>query len=263
MPDLFQNPFLHRQKLKSKENKNKKLLPNVMGNVASPYKQQNSVLFWSKAIKVTAMAMVSPFKVTIFNDSDNIPLHANYDQQMLRQYHIRLLPGGQAGTAPAGGTATAGGGPFDIATIPFFKGGEHRTHDPTRFEAWLDTKNWVNVLEVKDPNKLNVTRLKKNAKSPVNLHSSRCVLLNMTSSQTRTFLDRYRYEHVFAIVDQDLPVMDQPSFGKAALSMHLDHSNEWKHLNLDKDHFCINSEYNLSNTKSSNRCIFVHKYQAQ
>lgn len=265
MPDLFQNPFLHNPTLKSEVKKNKQLHPNVIGNVASPYIQQRSVLFWSKSIKVTAMAMVSPFKVTIFNDSDNIPVHADYDQQMWRHYHMRLLPGGQAEPAPAGeGSATAGGGPFDIAAIPINavgEVGENRTHDPTRLESWLDTKKWVNVLEAKDPK--NVKKIIKNNKHPMNLHSSRFVLLNMTSSRTRKFLDRYRYEHVHAILDQDLPIMDQPSFGKAALSMHLDHGNEWKHLNLDKDHFCTYSMYNQSNTNSSNRCIFVHKYRVQ
>ena len=79
---------------------------HILGNFKRPYAQDEGILYWSKMIKVTAMARVSPFKMTIFTDMDNIPCHADFARRLLGTYGLR--------------GEVAGGRGMDIGTLPSF-----------------------------------------------------------------------------------------------------------------------------------------------
>jgi hypothetical protein len=104
IPELIRNPLLERkattttkhdttsshetsqtrklQKTQREKEQSHKHPTNVIGVISRPYEQSKDLLYWAKAVKVTALAHGSPFATTIFLDSDNIPCHANYGKQI-------------------------------------------------------------------------------------------------------------------------------------------------------------------------------------
>ena len=108
---------------------------------------------------------------------------------------------------------------------------------------------------------------KDGMRSATNTHSSRVVMLNITSPQTLKFLDRFYFGLVFAFMEEGrghLPVHDQPYFGKAGLAMQQDSITSgdggtrlpWRDMDMSEKHLCTKSE-KCGNLKNS--CLAVHK----
>ena len=217
---------------------------HIMGNFKRPYAQEEGILYWSKMIKVTAMARVSPFKMTIFNDMDNIPCHADFARLLLRTYGL--------------GGKVAGGQGMDIATLPTrVMPLEHRRNASSNkwfFEQYYGKGRprgaaWAAM------------------RSATNTHSSRVVVLNITSPQTLKFLERYYFGMAFAFMEEGrghLPIHDQPYFGLAGLAMQQDSiagggrgtRMPWKDVDMLEKHLCTKPE-KCGDLKNS--CLAVHK----
>ena len=81
IPEHIRNPLLD----KSDDKRNRMMLenaPHPMGVLDDPYAQDRDIIYWAKSVKVTALALGSPFATTIFMDSDNTPCSANYVKQI-------------------------------------------------------------------------------------------------------------------------------------------------------------------------------------
>jgi hypothetical protein len=81
----------------------------------------------------------------------------------------------------------------------------------------------------------------------------------MKSPKTMEFLQRYRNDMVYGM---ERMKMDQPSFGKAGLSMFLDYGGAsedgFRNMVLDVDQFCENNDYSMTCQKNQS-CILLHK----
>ena len=108
---------------------------------------------------------------------------------------------------------------------------------------------------------------KDGMRSATNTHSSRVVMLNMTSPQTLKFLDRYYFGMAFAFMEEGrghLPIHDQPYFGLAGLAMQQDSiagggrgtRMPWMDVDMSEKHLCTKPE-KCGDLKNS--CLAVHK----
>ena len=95
---------------------------------------------------------------------------------------------------------------------------------------------------------------------PFNSHSTRTVILNMNSPKTMEFLQRYRNDIIHGLEGK---VMDQPSFGKAGVSMFLDYGggseSGFRSMILDDDQFCRNNAGKSRSCQTDDSCILFHK----
>ena len=152
---------------------------------------------------------------------------------------------------------------FDIATsmldiyVDRFSTEEH---PDTSYDAYNDMNDIAHWLlkdkwdEVKW--KLHTVR---SPELPFNSHSTRTVVLNMKSIKTIEFLQRYRNDMIYGLRGN---IMDQPSFGKAGLSMFLDYGGDsesgFRSMILNSTQFCDNNTGRLS-CKMHDSCILMHK----
>lgn len=123
---------------------------------------------------------------------------------------------------------------FDIATsmLNRYKD-QFKTKYPVKYADMYDSNN-INHWLFKDYwDELDwETKSIRHTNLPYNTHSTRTVILNMKSPKTMEFLQRYRNDMVFVM---ELKPMDQPSFGKAGLSMFLDLENDPLPSTSDED----------------------------
>ena len=77
------------------------------------------LMYWAKLVKIVALSKISPFKITLFNDADNLPCYADFGSKIITQYNLNPEKDGSY---------------FDIAVMP--QGG-HKNK-----ERWFDDENW-------------------------------------------------------------------------------------------------------------------------
>jgi len=224
LPDFIQST----RELDTMKNKNKTV------SFKSPYGQTQDLLYWAKLLKVTALSKISPFKTTLFVDADNIPCHANFGERILQKYKLEHGNEGEG---------------FDIAAIPV-NGAEN--YNPNQRGHWLDKAKW------QESRSRPLDHQMGGQASPINLHNTRTVLLNVTSPRTRIFLDRYHYDYLYSYIDHANINLsqEQPSFGKAALSMSVEYGDKWKDVDLLSEDFC---GWKVETSCRGNSCLAIHK----
>lgn len=188
-------------------------------------------LFWAKAVKVTAISNISPFETTLFIDAGIVPCRSDFGQKILHKYNLNRGEYGEI---------------FDIAAIPQPVA---KRHEPNQIGHWLDE---AKLSALKSRHEF---RKMWGRNSPLYSHATRILLLNVTSRRTRIFLDRYNYEYLFSYIgnSNNLPEIDQPSFGRAALSMFVDYGDKWKDVDLKGDNFCWTGDCGRDS------CLMVHQ----
>jgi len=244
IPELIKNPLLqtsnrHRIMLEKKKKKHKYHPTNVIGDVYDPYSQNHDLLYWVKSVKATALANGSPFATTIFLDSDNVPCHANFGKQI-----ETLLEKASFQDS------------FDIATSmvkSYNMNHKNKNYkNMNKIEHWLRKDQWDEV-------KWKLDSIKQ-VDLPFNSHNTRTVILNMKSPKTYEFLQRYRNNMIYELRGK---TMDQPSFGKAGLSMFLEYGggseSGFRSMILDDDRFCEHDTKYTRTCKEEDSCILLHK----
>ena len=150
---------------------------------------------------------------------------------------------------------------FDIATSMLERQErEYREEHPdSSYDAYNDMNNIAHWL-LKD--KWDKVKWKlhqvRSPELPFNSHSTRTVVLNMKSPRTIEFLQRYRNDMIYGLEGK---IMDQPSFGKAGLSMFLDYGGDsesgFRSMILNNTQFCDGRGTN--SCKMHDSCILMHK----
>lgn len=149
----------------------------------------------AKAVKVLAPSRYAPFKQTIYLDLDMVPCQKNFALALLR----------------SAAKSSVDAGHFDIA-LPFASHPNVNLPMPS-----IDKQRQNNEgNDVFDENKEEL------GGRGINQHNSAAVILNMTSSSTRELLRRFE-DDFFSSSSSDphsrLPTLDQPSLGRAMISM--------------------------------------------